>query len=92
MHGTNLIMLNLSLLIRLWRDFFTWRPDAFQATGRARFLPLRVMPDVGIHPSGGTPDEHRNTDDRKLKDISGHYIINCLFKRSIVVYHPGMDL
>ena len=34
-HGTNLIMLNLSLIIRLWRDFFTftWQSDFRQMTG-----------------------------------------------------------
>ena len=24
----------------LWCDFFTWRPDAFQVTGRARYEPV----------------------------------------------------
>ncbi len=38
--------------------FFNWLPDVSQVTVRARFLPWRVMPFIGIHPSGGTPDGH----------------------------------
>jgi len=42
-----------------WIDFFTWRPDGSQVTGRARHKPLRVLPTIDLPLVDNTNSERK---------------------------------